>query len=200
MSRTLTLLSLILIIISLAICGTTYTRWSEMIKIKGKVKMGDLCVRIGSCKVLVENKSREEAQLAYGNPVKIWIEGSEEGGVWVGLVIANDGSIPAYIRYDIDLPKGFLYETYFYGPYKRGIPHKVWAFWDGSVVEGYSNEPPNLNKGYKFVAWYHITWNQYINGTQQYESKIVYRTWFTLWSMTNKVLLYFKLTGNHTEG
>ncbi len=197
MGKILTLVLPFFIIITLALCGVVYSHWSERVRIISRVKMGDLCVRIGSYKILVENE--EEVNLAYGTSIKIWVRGEEEGGIWIGLVIANEGSLPAFVKYSVTLPEEFSYESYFYGPYKRGIPREVWAFWSGSIVEGYRNKPPNLNIGYKFVAWHHITWNCYVNGTRQYEGQIIYSAWFTSWSMTNKVSIYFELSGNHTK-
>jgi len=195
-------LSVLLIILMaiLALCGATYSSWRDRVWIKSKVRMGNFYVDLGSCKVRMNGTG--EADVSCGNPAKVWVRGNGSWGVWVGLIIANEGSLPFFTKYRVNLPEGFSCRSYFYGPYKRSIPREVWAFWNGSIVSGYNSRPPGLSKGYKFVAWHYIKFNGEVppNSTRSEDGVIVYRAWFTLWSANIVIRLHFDLFPSNDNG
>jgi len=98
-------------------------------------------------------------------------------GLWIGLVIKNEGSIPLKISHvsveisSSEEPENWGITTYVYPQFHDGVGNK--PFW-GAVnclimpYPGYTSLPVTLNPGYKTVAWIHIEFN----GSGTYEFKV----------------------------
>ena len=98
-------------------------------------------------------------------------------GLWVGLVIKNEGSIPlkmSYVSVEVissDEPENWEMTTYVYPQFHDGVGNKpFWGAVNCSIMPypGYTSLPTPLNQDYKTVAWIHIEFN----GSGTYEFKV----------------------------
>lgn len=152
------LTALILIpLIAMAILGISYSHWQQTLFITGTVTTGKWGTEIGSCKVLYPHGYDEQMDIAdqktsNNQTLQIIIEGTTGSWyMWVGLVIPNDGMLPAqvktpiyeYILNSMNIESCFTNTTYFYGPFNRGDFNAVW---DGTQIQDLplpeSTDPP----------------------------------------------------------
>jgi len=178
------LTALILIpLIALAILGITYSHWQQILTITGTITTGKWGTEIGSYKVLYPHGYDEQMpisdQLLSGNQtLQITIENTTSSWyMWVGLVIPNDGILPAqvktpiykYLLNSINIESYFTNTTYFYGPFDRGDFNTVW---DGTQIKDlpppestnppFTTPPPQtppitLETSQKAIIWTKIT-------------------------------------------
>lgn len=104
--------------------------------------------------------------------------------LWIGLILANEGEIPARVNgVNISINGNYTessVETYFYGPYKTGIGYQEWGRVDGCDLS-FNNYTYSLllDQGYKGIAWikleiYNVTGYLYITVTPDFT------TWNTM--------------------
>lgn len=138
--------------IALSAVGITYSAWSDKIYIKGEVKMAHVTMTIISEKVLTSKEVERYSEITYerqedGHYLSITCDNLKECWfVWVGLVLQNQGTIPAKLKapeYFFEGPDGFgdyfEVEDYFYGPYPENTGFGNLEVWGNVKV---SNEGP----------------------------------------------------------
>jgi len=168
--RRLTALILIPLIL-LTLTGMAYTHWADRVEIIGVVKTGKWRPEIGSYKIVtpvgydeknpVNGKISEDKQSLLVTCANV----SEGWNIWVGLIIANEGTIPAEISepdiyiWPTDQSGGFNVETYLYGPYDRGEHTEVWGGvkMEDLPFEGNVTGSITLNPSQKAVIWIEFT-------------------------------------------
>ena len=176
--------ALMAITIALSVVGIAYSAWTDNIYIEGKVKMAHVTMKIISDKVLTSKEVERYSEITY--------ERSEDGHylaitsnnlkrcwfVWVGLVLQNQGTIPANLKsfeYYFEGPDGFEdyfeVDDYFYGPYPESTGFGELEVWgmvkvsdegplkpDGEVTftEPKNTPPFKTEPGEKSVVWIYI--------------------------------------------
>ena len=153
--KILAILNLILILT--IINGLAHSHWQQTLTITGTVTTGKWGTEIGSSKVLYphgydEHMTITDQTLPDHQTLKITIENTTSSWyTWVGLVIPNDGILPAqvktpiyeYLSNSINIESHFTNTTYFYGPFDGGDFNAVW---DGTQIEDLppqeSTDPP----------------------------------------------------------
>ncbi len=191
-----------LLLLSLIACGLVYGRWKQRVTISGKSATGKLSLGLGSFKILKER----DIELVYfkGEKVlEIYSNATPSWYLWVGLIIENNGSLPAYLEVTKEVPDSISIEEYFYGPYKRAIPRKVWALvrLDGGdkfvepPPEGYEDQVPDLlEEGYKLVVWLRISLSEdTVEKPEVADVALCIRARLTLWSDKVCVILHLNL-------
>jgi len=139
--------TLMAITIALSAVGITYSAWTDNVYIEGKVKMAHVTMTIISDKVLTSKEVQRYSEITY--------ERSEDGHylaitsnnlkqcwfVWVGLVLQNQGTVPADLKsfeYYFEGPDGFedYFEVkdYFYGPYPENMGFGTLEIWGTAKV------------------------------------------------------------------
>lgn len=114
-------------LISLAITGYTYSRWTDMITMLGTINTGSLKITIDDQKlipVIGYSKTPDNKTVTISATI------TQGWQIWVGIIIKNKGTAPATINYALTASnqtyKGyFRNETHFYGPYTT-VPLQVW--------------------------------------------------------------------------
>lgn len=135
-------------IVALSLSGLTFAHWSDMVRIEGSAKMAHISTTIISYKALTpkeaEAYSTVEASLSDDGHVltlscknlrPCWY-------IWVGLVIQNQGTLPANVKppaYEFEGPDGFddYFEVtdYCYGPYPESTGFGNLELW-GKIKVG----------------------------------------------------------------
>ena len=170
---------LMVMAIVLSVVGLTYSAWTDTIYIEGNVKMAHVMMTIISEKVLT---SKEYPKPIYevsedGHLLTLNCSGLRECWyVWIGLVLQNQGSVPANVKppqYIFEGPDNFVQyfetEEYFYGPYPENTGFGTREVWgkvkvgehllaNGSVdfpdTEPLPDEIPfPTDPGEKFIIW-----------------------------------------------
>lgn len=158
----LKLLTLELVLLAtIPLSSYAYSLWYESLLINVQVKMGELNLKIGSCKAVSCCRNVEFKCVKVDDEVYLIIEKAYPGWEgWFGLVIVNEGSIPVMLR-DVRISReGALSQyisisaMYFYGPYKRGF-REVWGRvkCEDLPFKGYINPPVEVDLGEKVIVW-----------------------------------------------
>lgn len=188
-------------IIALSLTGLVYAHWSDTIKIEGKLEMAHIGIQIKSYKALLPKEDKDgniEAEISEdGHLLTItWTNLGPDRYAWIGLVIQNQGSLPAYVKapeYIFEGPDGFddYFETkeWFYGPYSEKTGFGTLEIWgkvaiseegplkpDGTVtVTDMLHDPPVPTDPYeKVVVWIWIYCDEEIPPDAQGETVILY--------------------------
>lgn len=173
--------TLMALTIALSLVGISYSAWSDQIHIVGEVKMAHVTMTIISEKVLTSREVERYSEITYtrsedGHYLSITCDNLRGCWfVWVGLVLQNQGTIPANLKapeYYFEGPDGFEdyfeVEDYFYGPYPEETGFGSLEVWgrvkvsedgplkpDGNVTfaEPQSTPPFKTEPGEKCVVW-----------------------------------------------
>jgi hypothetical protein len=144
--------------VSLSLAGYSYSAWTDKVVIIGKVKMAHISITAISHKVLWSKCVGKYSTILYDlseDGHTLWITANnlqECWYVWIGLVLQNQGSLPALVKETVLRIEGFpelvdIFETqyYFYGPYPESTGFGTLPTW-GSVKIGDQLEPDgNVN-------------------------------------------------------
>ncbi|RLI28623.1 hypothetical protein DRO58_01755 [Candidatus Bathyarchaeota archaeon] len=158
-------------LILLTLTGMAYTHWADRVEIIGVVETGKWRPEIGSYKIVTpvgydeENPVNGEISEDKQSLLVTCANVSEGWNIWVGLIIANEGTIPVemgepgiYIR-PLDQSESFNVEIYLYGPYDRGGHTEVWGGvkMEDLPFEGNVTGSIILNPSQKAVVWIEFT-------------------------------------------
>ena len=171
MARGLTAIVLILLIL-LILIGLSQAHWRDRLRIVGVVKTGKWTPEIGSYKIVTPTGYDEYSPITAtigeeGQCLKvICVNVSTGWHIWVGLLVANDGTVPVKILNPqvlikpIDLSGNFTVNIYLYGPYSRGDHIEVWGEVDMEDLPfSGSVETVALNPSQKAVIWIEFIFN-----------------------------------------
>jgi len=169
-----TVLALILsVMLVLTLTAYAYSAWSQSLRLNVYVKTGEFNVEIGSCKA-VSCFKHVEFECDDCNDGFIIVENAFPGWEgWIGLVIANEGTLPAEL-YDVIIEASGdiadhirVRDIYFYGPFKTSFK-EVWGHvtCDDLPFDGYVLPPIEMFPGEKVVVWIDI----YLDEETPYDS------------------------------
>ena len=171
MLRGLTAVIIILLTL-LILTGISYAYWRDKLEIVAVVKTGRWISKIHSYKIVPPPGYGEHSQVTaiIGEDCQCLnvtcVNVSTGWHIWIGILVANDGTVPVKILNPQvlitprDLSENFTVNTYLYGPYSRGDHIKIWDEvnmedlpFNGSV------ETVALNPSQKAVIWIKFTFN-----------------------------------------
>jgi hypothetical protein len=124
------------ILVAMSLSGVAYSHWSDTVNIMGTVEMAHLEIVIGSEKVLSPHNDRITVSKPDKQTLQIIAEDvSPCWYVWIGLLIHNEGILPAEAKEpvitfeDPDNLQDYIDSyTYFYGPHTGGDHNSyVWG-------------------------------------------------------------------------
>ena len=155
-------------LISLAITGYTYSHWTDIATVLTTVKMGHLEITINDEKFIC-NYTFYPGKTGDNKTLTISAEITQGWQIWVGIIIKNNGTVPATITHELTATNDIQYvgrfrnETHFYGPYTT-IPPEVWCELNEGNPPPPSSPPPpgeqtppiDLPVGQKLVVWQKI--------------------------------------------
>jgi len=148
-------------LISLAITGYTYSRWTDIITMLGTINTGSLKITIDNQKLIPDIGYSKTPD---NKTVTISAEITTGWQIWVGITIKNKGTVPVTITYTLTASNHIEYEgyfrneTHFYGPYTT-IPPQVWDDLNQTNLPpppGEQTLPIDLPAGDKLVVWQKI--------------------------------------------
>jgi len=159
-------LFVLVVFLSTILTVYAYSMWYAILGVNVTIETGEFNVEIGSCKaVSCSPCCCTDCEVSDdGSTVYIMFENVPPGWVgWIGLVIANEGSVTAEIE-DVTVSAsgeltGHLHvvHVYFYGPYKTSFK-EVWGKVECEDLPfpGWIEPPVILDPGYKVVSWIEI--------------------------------------------
>jgi len=187
-----TLAAFAILLFALAITGYTYSEWSDILNIRGRVNTAEFQIYIqGHNTTQTWTMSLDNHTLELSGTIP------SDQTIWTGIIIKNNGTTPATITYEITTNNSetwntyFTHEEYFYAPYQTEPPPEKWENAPTLPPSGNSSTPLELPAGYKLVVWQNITRND-LPPAFTIEIIVTYTATFSSW--TDKVDVIYILT------
>jgi len=164
----------VVLTLTLLLTSQAYSLWYGKLRANFSVSIGELDVRIGSYKIISCCHCSHECPETYSSSANLSPNGKRltiifenvypEWKSYIGIVIANDGTLPAKLKSvnvnligDSEILDPFYYEVMYFGPYNEGdFARTVWSNIkccdDLESLSGIS-PPITFYSSQKIIAW-----------------------------------------------